>query len=350
MPHTNQLKAKHQRLKRRLEKQLKNLTKLKQKHFKNARTVTLPQVSLGDLRKRWTLVQHKVHPAVLRQVPKFTRVPSDPDQPLLIYGSDGGLLAARVRLNKPDLIQNLSDTIDALPKDIKHYKFKGVKRGDYQTRHLGIWASYMTVPQYTAEHREKMEAHDKFLQDNKELFHHMTGLFGQLAPGPFKEFMRYPLAGKQDLPCGGWASCVVNDGGNNPNQTCIHRDVKESRYGYSCVVSCGNYTGGDIILYELGHILEIVPGDLLMFPDSLINHNNEPAVGVRKSVVTFTQENVFDYWHRTYRMVLKKHIASAKRKEKRRKEREIEKNRKRLERMDGRLKKASTARKDKRRT
>lgn len=345
MTHSNKKRSKLDRLKRELKQRIKNLAKLKKKHFKNAYDIHLPGVSLGDLRNRWTLKQTEVHPAVLRQVPNFIWLPSDPDRPVLIYGSDGGLLAARIRMKRPDLIQKLSDTVDALPTDIKHYKFKGVPRGEYQTRHLGIWAPYMTSPKYTAEHRAKKAEHDKFLEDNRELFYNMTGLFGQLAPGAFKEFMRYPLDGKQELPCGGWASCVVNNGGNNPNQTEIHRDVKESRYGYSCVVSCGDYTDGDMILYELGYILEIVPGDLVMFPDSLIRHNNRPAEGHRKSVVTFTQENVFDFWHREYRMVLKKHIASDKQKQKKKKQKELERLRKRDERMAGKSKKVSIVRK-----
>ena len=135
-------------------------------------------------------------------------------------------------------------------------------------------------------------------------------------PGVFKEFQRYPLAKGQTRDCGAWAACVVNNGGNNPNETEIHRDVKESQYGYSCIVSCGNYTGGDLILYDLGHILEIVPGDLLLFPDSLIHHSNEPAIGTRKSLVTFTQENVYDYWHRKYGIILKRKLAKERRAQK----------------------------------
>jgi len=174
----------------------------------------------------------------------------------------------------------------------------------------------MKMPEYTKEHREHRKAHDQFLKDNEELFNDMSAFLGQVAPGVFKEFQRYPLGKGQIRPCGAWASCVVNNGGNSPNQTNIHRDVKESQFGYSCVVSCGDYTGGDIHLYDLGMTIEMVPGDYLIFVDSVIHHSNEPAEGTRKSVVTFTQENVFDYWRRRYKMRLKRHIAREKRKAK----------------------------------
>ena len=108
--------------------------------------------------------------------------------------------------------------------------------------------------------------------------------------------------------CGAWSSCAVNNGGKNASETNIHRDVKESRYGYSCIVSCGEFTGGAMILYDLGYILEMEPGDLLLFPDSLIHHSNEAAQGVRKSLVAFTQENMNDYWKRKYGSVLRGHV------------------------------------------
>src|SRR5271154_4107752 len=252
MTHSKRTQAKKEAIKRDLEKRVKELQKLKEKHFKDAYEITLPNVSLGDLRAKWTLQQKPLHPAVERRVPHFTRMPSDPDRPLVIRGSDGGLLACRIRLNRPDLIQKLSDSIEQLPADLKHYKYKGITRGEYQTRHLGVWAPYMKTPEYTAEHRDKQEAHDKFLEDNKELFRDMSGLMGMLVPGVFKEFQRYPLGPEQERGAGAWAALVVNNGGNNPNQTNIHRDVREAQFGYSCGASCGDFRDGAIILYDLG--------------------------------------------------------------------------------------------------
>ena len=316
MPHSKQINAKKDRIDRTLKKRLKNLQKLKPRHFEDQEIITLDSVSLGDLRQRYKPRHFPLHPAVLRSVPKFIRLPSGP-RPVLIYGSDGGLLACRAPLNRPDLIQRLSDTIDHLDQyPPKNYKHKGIQRSEYKTRHLGVWAAYMKQPKYTKEHRDHSVVHDQFLQDNSELFREMSAVLGQMAPGIFKEFQRYPLAKGQSLDCGAWAACVINNGGNNPNQTEIHRDVKESQYGYSCIVSCGDYTGGDLILYDLGYILQISPGDILLFPDSLIHHSNEPAQGVRKSVVTFTQENVYDYWHRQYHIPLRRKLAAEKRKEK----------------------------------
>ena len=66
MTHSKRTQAKKEAIKRDLEKRVKELQKLKEKHFKDAYEITLPNVSLGDLRAKWTLQQKPLHPAVER--------------------------------------------------------------------------------------------------------------------------------------------------------------------------------------------------------------------------------------------------------------------------------------------
>jgi hypothetical protein len=293
---------KRKKIAKDLDKRLQHLKKLTDKHIHEPKIITVEDVSLGGLRKSYKPRQSEIHSAVKRKARRFRTFKSSAVKPLLIYGSDGGLLAARVRLKCSDLIKQLSDAIDALPSLTKYYSFKGIKRSTYQTRHYGVWCPYMPEPRLTAEHRHDGEKADEFMKQTELIFKEMSAILGGLAPRVFKDFQLFPLPKEAQRACGAWAACVVNDGGNNPNQTNIHRDVKESRYGYSCVISCGNYTEGDLILYELGCKIQMRPGDMLLFPDSLIHHNNEKAQGMRKSVVAFTQENMFDYWVRKYRI------------------------------------------------
>jgi hypothetical protein len=114
-----------------LNKRIKSLQKLKHKHLSNSYEITLPHISLGDLRKRWSFQQKEPHPAVLRNVKNFVRLPTNSNRPLFIYGSDDGLLACRVRLQRPELVQQLSESIDELPSKISHYNYRGIKRGEY---------------------------------------------------------------------------------------------------------------------------------------------------------------------------------------------------------------------------
>jgi hypothetical protein len=311
MPYSVRTRKKIERTRNSLKKRVKQVQKLTEKRMEGAQIITLPDVSLGDLRRRYKRKQTLPPQAVLRQVPNFTRIPSNPDKPLLIYGSDDGLLACRVRLKHPDLIQDLSNSIDALPPKVKRYKFKGIERSKYEARHFGVWAPYSKESFITREHRDDGAKATQFFETNKRLFEHMSAVLGGLAPGVFKEMQRYPVG--KDLPprfCGAWTACVVNHGGKfeDPEETEIHRDVSESQYGYSCVVCCGDFSGGAIVLHDLRHVIEMEAGDILLFPDSLLHHCNEAATGIRKSVVAFTQENMYDYWRRKYKMLSKRRI------------------------------------------
>ena len=271
-----------------------------------AEIITIPSVSLGDLRRRWTKKQRPLHPAIKRQIIKFKRIPINRTKRFLVYGSDGGLLLCRAHLDEPDTVRTLFESIKALPPP-KHYKFKGIKRSDYGTRHYGIWAPYAPRPFYTRETRTDGEVAMQFLAHNERVFHKMSELLGELAPRSYKETQMYPLPNGIIRVCGAFLGCAINNSGNSPNQTNPHRDVNESRFGYSCVISCGDYTGGGLILPDLKLILEMQSGDMVLFPDSLLTHSNEAARGERCSLVAFTQENVYDYWHREFNMKLKRH-------------------------------------------
>jgi len=151
--------------------------------------------------------------------------------------------------------------------------------------------------------REDGEAGFTFLKDNLKLWNRLSDILGQVSPSTYRSFLRYPLPKNAERFCTAWAGCVVNLGGQDPVQTEPHRDVKESIFGFSCVIPAGNYTGGGLILYDLKMIVELAPGDVFLFPDSLIHHANEDIVGDRSSIVAFTQENLFDYWRRKYRYI-----------------------------------------------
>ena len=152
----------------------------------------------------------------------------------------------------------------------------------------------------------------EFLKKNEKIWNEMTRILGEYVPGLFKKLQLYPVNEPCERFCGAWMSCAVNNGGINVEATKAHRDVREYREGYSCVISCGDYDGGGLILFELGIVIEMSAGDIILFPDSLITHCNEKVEGNRISVVCFTQKNVFDYWKRNYNMELVKNKKKSK--------------------------------------
>ena len=116
--------------------------------------------------------------------------------------------------------------------------------------------------------------------------HHLEVVF----PSAYKELNGhdlpdglYPLAGK-------FMGCIVNiHHGESSVQTKIHRDVKERPFIPSCLCPIGDFTGGNLILWELRTVVELKAGDLFFFPDSLIHHSNEPVTSIWHSVIIFTQ-------------------------------------------------------------
>lgn len=309
MPHSVRKRRQRDLRKKALDRRIKDIQRLAKKHYVEPHLVKLSHVSLGELRRRFTHLNpgfKALHPALKRMEysNRFKRYPLDPHKPLEVRGSDGGLLLVRTRLNNPQAVQKLGMAAVKLPNP-KHYKYKGIKRSNYKTLHLGSWAPYSTVCLVTRELRDAGIMGYQFLSDQQFIWSELSRILGQYAPGVFKQYQLYPVNDPAERFCGAWYACVVNDG-QNPNQTEAHRDVKESLYGYSCVIAAGEFTGGALVLYELGMIVEMEPGDIVLFPDALITHKNEPAQGHRISVVTFTQENIYDYWHRMYNMKLRR--------------------------------------------
>ena len=278
---------------------LKKLQNLHEKHLHKAKVIRHPSVTLGELRANFTPHHKSIPPELLANVQNFRRVKSDPARPLFIYGKDGGLIAYRTSLNDSAMVDQLTESLKALPRRTNH-KFRGIDRGKYSTRHLTVWCAYAQTPFVSRELKEDEAANLEFLNANVKLWNRLSDILGQISPSTYKQFLRYPLPKDLKRVCTAWAGCVVNLGDKDPVQTKPHRDVKESIFGFSCVVPAGNYTGGALILYDLEMVIELVPGDIFMFPDSLIHHANEDISGERSSIVAFTQENMFHYWKRKY--------------------------------------------------
>lgn len=304
MPHSRYKRKHIEKHLQGIETRLNVLKKRKEKEGRmvNGKTIRLPFVALGDLRKAFKPRHTPVDPKVLEEAKYFRRIPLDDTQSLSIYGSDGGLLAHRCKIGDDSIVKTLTHSLRELPSRT-NLKFRGVFRGEYSTRHYCVWSPYQKRPFISRELREDGDAGMSFLEINKRLWIRISDILGSISPATYRRFLRYPLPDRLDRFCTAFAGCVVNLGGEDPVQTAPHRDVKESIYGYSCVIPAGDYSGGALILFDLKLVVELGPGDVFLFPDSLIHHANEKVEGNRSSIVAFTQENLFHYWSRKYKYV-----------------------------------------------
>ncbi|TFK59959.1 hypothetical protein BDN72DRAFT_780018, partial [Pluteus cervinus] len=75
--------------------------------------------------------------------------------------------------------------------------------------------------------------------------------------------------------------------------TSAHKDQNDA--GLCVVFPFGKYTGGELCLFEPGLVLDLKPGDIVIFPSSKITHFNGHMNGERGSVVLYSDKKMEDW-------------------------------------------------------
>lgn len=86
------------------------------------------------------------------------------------------------------------------------------------------------------------------------------------------------LPGKQSSPAYPFGGFVININ----ICTRAHRDMKDR--SWCAVLPMGDFKGGELCFFEPGLVLELHPGDLLIFPSRYITHFNLHFTGKRVSL------------------------------------------------------------------
>ncbi|RDX40619.1 hypothetical protein OH76DRAFT_1365962 [Lentinus brumalis] len=118
----------------------------------------------------------------------------------------------------------------------------------------------------------------------QELFEWIEKKLRSFFPGLFQKIsiLASTLPGNQDVPAYPFSGFVLNIN----VATRVHRDGKDL---LACLVlPIGNFTGGDLVLYEPGLVLPLRLGDLVFFRSPEISHFNLHFCGVRASLVCHT--------------------------------------------------------------
>ncbi|KAH8777452.1 hypothetical protein F5883DRAFT_350136, partial [Diaporthe sp. PMI_573] len=71
-----------------------------------------------------------------------------------------------------------------------------------------------------------------------------------------------------------------------------HRDTGDWHHGYAFLIPVGDYSGGDLVLRELGLQVEAPPGCLQMFRGRELRHSITKWTGRRFVCVSVTHEAV----------------------------------------------------------
>ena len=109
---------------------------------------------------------------------------------------------------------------------------------------------------------------------------------------------------KEDVPLqkvgGIWHGLAINQ--NQDSSGGAHRDMRDTRAGFNCVVPYGDWEGGDLLLWEPRQRIQFRQGQAIFFRAASITHNAWNIHGSRNCVDFFTHENVlqFDKVHRRH--------------------------------------------------
>jgi hypothetical protein len=219
----------------------------------------------------------------------ITRVLSD-DNHALIRGRDNSVIAYRAPLNDNDVLDALNSSIESISR-------KRSSSGIH--RHYCITIPRTGEPHLSQNYGTDGVAANDFVTRNERLWDAMTSIFCLVLPGVHHNARRYPLPNDMDRLCGAWTGCTVNIDTGRASQEASTTSLLEKNkcaWGVSCLCTFGDFTGGAVVFPHLRLIIEMSQGDLLLFPDHLIDYYFEPSTGSRHSVITCVHKNMSSFW------------------------------------------------------
>jgi hypothetical protein len=92
-----------------------------------------------------------------------------------------------------------------------------------------------------------------------------------------------------------------------PTVVCTpHKDCNNCPFGWCSILALGNFeakAGGQIVLWEMGLIIDFPPGATILIPSALVTHWNLPigSQESRSSFTQFTPGNIFRYVENGFR-------------------------------------------------
>ncbi|RPB24193.1 hypothetical protein L211DRAFT_214426 [Terfezia boudieri ATCC MYA-4762] len=93
-------------------------------------------------------------------------------------------------------------------------------------------------------------------------------------PEAYNKLTNINLPEPLELLCNPWSGAAINQQITPDSILQHHQDWKDIRSLPNAVIPYGNYQGGDLVLWQAKCIIELQPGDVLLFMGSLLCHGN----------------------------------------------------------------------------
>jgi len=157
-------------------------------------------------------------------------------------------------------------------------------------------------PEWSKDYLEDDEDAKQFIKDIQPIWPKASQILLDVIPGRGRALTRFAYPQGLHRLAGAWAGCEVNIALNdNPVPSKFDKDtgiVPPNQY--SCLTTCGQYEGGDVIFWEAEVIIEMKPGDVLLYPEACIHRSVSETTGVRHSIVASTSKRMFQWFGRRY--------------------------------------------------
>jgi hypothetical protein len=207
-----------------------------------------------------------------------------------------------------DYIEELVRLLEDLPPPRKKGK---ESRGIKDTRHYQFWIGSKQDEQAAKEGREKtglLHLSADYIHDGEkgQIFNdHCAKLWKTVGDVHSRVFKRCgdvlrrfkaPTSAIGRFLARPWPGMSINRGHiGSPVQSKTHKDMFNAFYGMAVLFVCGDFTGGDVIFWELEVTIPVKSGDILIFPGHLISHSNTKVTGVRHSLVAYAKQETMSH-------------------------------------------------------
>ena len=188
----------------------------------------------------------------------------------------------------------LTDTLDESARQLLTGGQVHGERGSFVQHHFAVWSYYAKRIFQSAEYRDHRESVDAFIDINTQLIRALNNILHIVAPHCLAAYNKNSERLKDecghDKLFGAWTSIAVNVNQTSEHKHKAHRDHRDLKSGYAAVVPFGTtYQGGELILWQLGVVIRLRPGDVLLFSSANLIHSSTPVTaGLRHSLVAFS--------------------------------------------------------------
>ena len=263
--------------------------------------------SLGDLRKRYS-TRNMIQITELSQASSFEVIPLSSIQHTIIFGRDGGLIGYHIpaayfsTFISSTFSETLVHQLKLLPRSCSQKNMQQ-RRQIPHTRTYSFWRGCRSedVLEYSAVYLRDNKNGEKgkaFVDHCAVLWNTIATIYALLWPTSFREITQTHILPEHVSPLAyPFVSLTINTGTTeSPVMAKPHRDTGDAFYSISCLYPFGNFTGGELVLWELERCIPLKSGDAFLFPAHLITHSNLSVQGERHSMVAYTKEDIISYY------------------------------------------------------